>query len=268
MRYYFNCNTNKRQSNTIKIAHLWLFVLFFSACATKKQTDKLPDANIYTLVFMDKTQSVHVDKAFVTQKYEQLLVDLVTGNIHQKNDKLEVYFIHENTQKAKALSLTSRTEKVNTEALSPTDREAAQTNYDLMLERERMVFVRQLKAKLSLQNIGTSRQHTDIWASLPVIAQAAETGADVRVYYLSDMIESMTGTGRRDFHQKPPKDNTEAQDWAKADAAKLKYSLSGSTIKMALPFEPTSSTRENNPNITTYWSVLLEELGVTSITEI
>lgn len=79
---------------------------FFFACSTENEKKPVTEDPVYTLVFMDKTQSVNVNKAFVAQKYQQILTDLVQQNIHQKGDKLEVYFIHENTQKARALSLT------------------------------------------------------------------------------------------------------------------------------------------------------------------
>jgi len=242
---------------------------FFLACSTENEKKPVTEGPIYTLVFMDKTQSVNVNKAFVTQKYQQILTDLVEQNIHQKGDKMEVYFIHENTQKARALSLTCRTEVDDVSHMNATDREAAETTADLGIQRERMIFLKQLLAKLNVQNVGASQRQTDIWASLPVITKAAETGAEVRVYYLSDMIESMKGTNRRDFHSNPPKDNAQADEWAKADAKQMQqYALSASSIKIALPFEPTSSTKENNPTVTQYWTTLLQELGAGSVEEL
>jgi len=167
------------------------------------------------------------------------------------------------------LSLTCRTEVDDVSHMNATDREAAETTADLGIQRERMIFLKQLLAKLNVQNVGASQRQTDIWASLPVITKAAETGAEVRVYYLSDMIESMKGTNRRDFHSNPPKDNAQADEWAKADAKQMQqYALSASSIKIALPFEPTSSTKENNPTVTQYWTTLLQELGAGSVEEL
>lgn len=259
------------------------FSVFFRACAFfllglllvqcsffDKEKKQIPDAPVHTLVFIDKTQSVNVNRAFVNDKYKQVLSDLVEQNIHQKGDKLEVYFIHENTQKARAMSLTCRTEVENTDNMSATDRGSAQTASDMLLQRERMVFLRQAVAKLGVQNVGNSQQYTDIWASLPVIAKAAETGSEVKVYYLSDMIESMKGAARRDFHNNAPKSNADAENWAKTDAkGPLKsYALGGADVKIVLPFEPTSSTKENNPTVTTYWTTLLQELGAVGVEEL
>src|SRR5690606_4797771 len=36
-------------------------------------------------------------------------------------------------------------------------------------------------------------------------------------YYFSDMYESMTGPGRRDFDARPPRSYAEAEEWARAD---------------------------------------------------
>ncbi|WP_428667944.1 hypothetical protein [Runella sp.] len=248
-----------------------LLIVFCSlfSCFSDEKKATVAAGPIYTLVFMDKTQSVNVNKAFVAQKYQQILSDLVEQNIRQKGDKLEVYFIHENTQKARALSLTCRTEVEDISHMNATDREAAQTTADMTLQRERMIFLRQLMAKLGIQNVGTSQRYTDIWASLPVINKATETGAEVKVYYLSDMIESMKGANRRDFHSNPPQDNAQAEEWAKADAKQMqRYALNAAEIKVALPFEPTSSTRENNPNVSQYWSTLLQELGAGTVDEL
>lgn len=242
---------------------------FLLSCFSEEKKAAITEGPIYTLVFMDKTQSVNINKAFVAQKYQQILSDLVEQNIRQKGDKLEVYFIHENTQKARALSLTCRTQVDDISHMNATDREAAQTTADLTLQRERMLFLRQLIAKLGIQNVGNSQRYTDIWASLPVINKAAETGAEVKVYYLSDMIESMRGANRRDFHTTPPQDNAQADNWAKADAKQMKqYALNAAEIKIALPFDPTSSTKENNPTVTQYWSTLLEELGAGTVDEL
>jgi hypothetical protein len=253
-------------------ASTFVFVgLTFAQCSFfENEKKQIPDAPIHTLVFMDKTQSVNVNRAFVADKYKQVLNDLVEQNVRQKGDKLEVYFIHENTQKARAMSLTCRTEVENTDNMNATDREAAQTASDMLLQRERTIFLRQAVAKLGVQNVGSSQRYTDIWASLPVVAKAAEAGAEVKVYYLSDMIESMRGTGRRDFHSNPPKDNAEAEAWAKADAktALKNYQLGGADVKIVLPFEPTSSTKENNPTVSAYWTALLQELGAVGVEEL
>jgi len=241
-----------------------------SACNffATEQTASIPDAPIHTLIFLDKTQSVNINQGFVQAKYRQALNDIVESNMTNKGDQLEVYFIHENTSRAKALSLTVHSEKEGIENANATDRETIETAFQMALQREKGIFLRQALTKLNQQNTGASNQATDIWASLPIIAKAAEDGAQVRVYYFSDMIESVKGADRRDFHHLPPTDDAQAETWAKADAKKMEqYAIGTPEVTVVSPFEPTASIKENNPHVTRYWQVLFQELGGVSVEE-
>ncbi len=246
----------------------FLYQSLLISCTSATDKPVRADEPTYTLIFLDKTRSVNVNKAFVGQKYQQALTDIIEQNIRQKGDRLDVYFIHENTSKARALNLTVRSEMDDVSAASPTDREAAETEFSLLLNREKAQIRQRVLQQLVAQNTGASNQETDIWASLPVIAKANESGATVKVYYLSDMIESVKGSGRRDFQAKAPKDNAQADEWAKTDVEKLKrYTLGSPDITMILPFEPNASVKENNPAVTQYWQTLFSELGVGTVTE-
>lgn len=246
-------------------------MLFFISCGDKKaQTTEQNKANspaIYTLIFIDKTASVDVSKPFVAQKYQQALNSIIEENVRKSGDKFEIYYVHENTSKGRCLSLVCRTEMDNTEGMNATDIEAAKTSYDLSIRKERDFVTKQAINRLNAQNSGISNRETNILSSIPIIAKASETGSTVKVYYLSDMVESVKNG--RDFQQKPPKDNAEAESWAKTDAEKYKeLALNSPDISMILPFEPTSSIKENNPTITFYWSKLFENLGVMSVQEL
>ena len=252
----------------IKYSTILSLLLFFACSGSHEKANPTTDEPIYTLIFLDKTRSVNVNKAFVGQKYQKAITDIIEQNIRQKGDKLEVYFIHENTSKARALNVTARTEREDVAAASPTDREAAETEFKLILTREKVQIRQRVLQQLVAQNSGSSNQETDIWASLPVIEKANESGATVKVYYLSDMVESVKGSARRDFQVKSPKDNTQADEWAKADAKQLKrYVIGSPDITMILPFEPNASVKENNPSVTQYWQKLFSELGAGNISE-
>ncbi len=245
-------------------------MLLLAACGGETDQPKVdqPDVPTHTLVFLDKTQSVNVNKDYVNEKYRQALAQIVEENMQNKGDKLEVYFIHENTSKARALSLTVRAERENLENTNATDREAIETTFNMALQREKGIYLRQALSKLNQQNGGGSNQWTDIWASLPIIAKASEGGSEVKVYYFSDMIESVRGTDRRDFHTTPPASEAQAEEWAKADVKQLEQHAIGSPqVTVVSPFEPTASTRENNPHVTHYWQTLFQELGGVSIEE-
>ena len=246
------------------------FFMLLASCGGEKETAATaPPATVHTLVFLDKTQSVNVNKGYVNEKYRQALTDIVENNMKNKGDKLEVYFIHENTSKARALSLTVRSEKDNLEGANATDREGIETAFQLALQREKSIYLKQLLTKMNQQNTGASNQSTDIWASLPVIAKAGEDGSEVKVYYFSDMVESVKGSGRRDFHIKPPVDDTQAEADAKEDIKQLaKYTIGSPQVTIVSPFEPTASVKENNPHVTHYWQTLFQELGGVSIEEL
>jgi hypothetical protein len=251
-----------------------LAVFLVTGCSSSDEKTKSAVSDpVYTLIFLDKTRSVDVNQAFVAEKYKQSLSDIIDQNIRQKGDKLEVYYIHENTSKARALSLMTRTEMDDVSSASPTDREAAQTEFELMLNREKATILQRTLQQLTEENEGASNQSTDIWASLPVIAKANETGAIVKVYYLSDMLESVkTKPGsneiRRDFETQPPTDNAQADNWAMIDKEQLKrYRIGNPDITMILPFAPNASAKQNNPAVTQYWETLFTELGAASIEE-
>lgn len=257
-----------------------LLLLLLTACSTDKKErtrngDSQNAANepSYTLFFIDKSLSnSSLSEAYAA--YERIIREAIADNVHQQGDKVVVYFVHDNTAKARALSLTARTPLPDVEGASPTDREAAQTDYELQLAREQVALQRQVLAKLDQPNANRSNQHTDLWGSLDVLARADESGRQrsrvrVRAYYLSDMVESMNGPGRRDFHKTPPATNEQADDWAKTDAERLgtQYTIGSPTIRLVLPFVATASAKENNPTITRYWRTLFETMGAQEVVE-
>ncbi|GAB3269267.1 hypothetical protein GCM10027347_39250 [Larkinella harenae] len=253
---------------------LFSCALLLTLVACSSDSGKETDANspkagpIYTLIFLDKSVSVNANKAFVAQKYQGAVNEIIDQNMKGKGDQLDVYFIHENTSKARALSVTTRSEMEDVSSANATDREAAQTSFDLSLGREKAAIRQRVLQQLATPNASSSNKETDIWASLPVIAKANETGATVKVYYLSDMVESVYRAGRRDFHKTPPKDNAQAEAWAKADVGQLKrYTIGSPDITMILPFSPDASVKENNPAVTQYWQTLFQELGAGHVEE-
>ncbi len=84
------------------------------------------------------------------------------------------------------------------------------------------------------------------------------------------MIQSTKGPSgdRRDFGKNPPSGRAQADEWAKDDATPLKkYPIDNVTITMILPFEPTSSVKQNNPAVTQYWQTLFDALGANKVDE-
>lgn len=250
----------------------WLAAAVLSACSSSDSEQAREDnvqvsaPNTASVVFFDKSLSVNPNDAFVRQKYQQALTKLISENIRQKGDRLDVYFIHDNTAKAKALERVAQSEKEDVSSANQTDAEAAQTSFEVSLQKEQQKFLREAYTQMVAPNASRSNRYTDIQASLPILDRLAEQGLQVKAYYFSDMVESMPGANRRDFHATPPRTSEQAQTWAKADAERLKASLTHLADVQAylvLPFAPTASSKVNNPYVTEYWETLFRELGAT-----
>ncbi len=243
-------------------------MLFFSCSDKAKEASKVP-VQSSTLVFIDKTQSIDLSNQYVATKYQNELNSLVSQNINNEGDRLEMYYIHENTAKGRCLSMTCRSTLGDIEGKNATDIQAQKLTFELSINREKAIFQKQAINKLMQQNGSASNNFTDVLSSLIVIAKAAETSQNLKVYYFSDMIESMKGTGKRDFQLNPPKDATEAADWAKKDLENYKNLVLGSPeITIISPFDPMASSKVNNPNVSTYWKTIFEGLGVLMVNEI
>jgi hypothetical protein len=240
--------------------------------ASKKYEKTQEEAKTCSMIFIDKSVSVNVNKKFINEKYTKIINQLVDENVKSKGDKIEVYFIHENTSKAKVTEVIARTEMGDLEGASSTDSEAISTEFNLSIEKERSIFKKIVSTKLETQNTSSSKNSTDIQAALPLIDKAVAKGFTVKAYFLSDMVESMKGKNRRDFHSNPPVDDAAAVGWAREDAAAIKANLpniSLAQIFIAKPFEATASRKQNNPAISTYWERLFLELGLSSeVTEL
>ena len=241
--------------------------LILSCSDAGKKYEEVEEAKTCSMIFIDKSVSVNINKKFINEKYTKVINQLIDENIKAKGDKLEVYFVHENTGKGKATELVCRTEKGDLTGASSTDSEAIATEYGMSLDKERSIFKKIIFAQLASQNTSSSKNSTDLLASLPLIDKEISKGYSVKVYFLSDMVESMTAPNRRDFHTNPPIDDAAAVGWAREDVVGLKSTLpnmSSAQIFIAKPFEPTASRKKNNPAISAYWQRLFMELGVSS----
>lgn len=251
-----------------QLYYLLLMVIGFLSCSSKdKYENSKVEPNTCSMIFIDKSVSVNVNKAFVNEKYTKVINQLIDDNVKAKGDKIEVYFVHENTAKGKATEMECRSEMEQIEGASTTDSEAIATEFNRSLQRERSIYKKMVLTQLSTQNTSSSKNSTDITAALPLIDQQIAKGYNVKAYFLSDMVESMQKPNRRDFHRNPPTDDAAAVGWAREDVMALKPllpNITTATIFIAKPFEPTASSRKNNPAVSSYWQRLFMELGITN----
>lgn len=232
---------------------------------TGKKYQEVEEQKNCSMIFIDKSVSVNANKKFVNEKYTKIINQLINENVKAKGDKLEVYFVHENTGKGKAAEVVCRTERGDFVGASSTDSEAISTEYSMSLEKEKSIFKKIVFTQLAFQNTSSSKNNTDLWAALPLIDKAVAKGYNVKVYFLSDMVESMKAENRRDFHANPPADDAAAMGWAREDVVAMKPNLTNiglAQIFIAKPFEPTASRKKNNPAVSAYWQRLFLELGI------
>lgn len=241
--------------------------IILSCTDAGKKYQEVEEQKTCSMIFIDKSVSVNINRKFVNEKYTKIINQLIDDNVKAKGDKLEVYFVHENTGKGKAADVVCRTERGETAGASSTDSEAISTEYSMSLEKEKSIFKKIVFAQLASQNTSSSKDNTDLWAALPLIDKIITKGYNVKVYFLSDMVESMKAPNRRDFHSNPPIDDAAAVGWAREDVIDMKPNLTNiglAQIFIAKPFEPTASRKKNNPAISAYWQRLFMELGVSA----
>jgi hypothetical protein len=230
-------------------------------------TQQKEKINYHSLIFFDKTQSVNVNNDFVNQKYQTALKNLIDEHIKTEGDQIDIYYIHENTAKAKVVSIVCRTAKEETEGLNATDLEAAETSYQMSIGKEKKMILQLALQKMLEKNSGASNAETNISAAVPLLSEALASKKEVNAYFFSDMIESVKNG--RDFHTLAPISHDQAEEWAKKDAENYKlYNLNNTKISMILPFPPSSSSKENNPSVTDYWKTYFESLGANQVKEI
>ncbi len=280
--FFFNKNQKikspivKSPNYSLLIINYSLFTILYSlliGCSPKSNETQKP-LNLpltHSVIFLDKSISVNLNENFVKNKYTGVLQEIIQNNIQQKGDKIELWFIHENTPKGKVMTLMARTEKPDLAGMNATDREFAQGNYEADIQRERTIFLQKIAIQFDKPNTSSSKKETDVLATLTILNNIAlQSAGEVKAYYFSDMIESVNAKGRRDFESNPPRNTAEAETWAGEDAKKLTEqlsNLSGLSVQLILPFEPTSTSRQNNPTITDYWKKLMGDLGILDIEE-
>lgn len=269
-------NTIKKIVLKIKMLSMVFMVLFLSNCGAPEKPITPPKAipSNHILVFIDKTLSFSDKNQYVIDKYNNALLKIIQENIKQKNDKIEVYFVHDNTAGAKVFSSQIKAELPDSAGLNPTDLVALRNDYQLIIKKQKNKIIKQSIDALLTDNSNESGKYTDLLATINIIdkknTKAQKNGNTIfKVFYLSDMVESMPNMDKRDFHKRPPYSAKEATEWAVLDAKKFTdIDLENVQITYVLPYSPMTSGYQNNPNVIAYWQKLFEIFGIEEINEL
>lgn len=218
------------------------------------------------LVFVDKTASVDFRNSEIGKKYEKALKELVEENMSYEGDEFTMYYLHENTSKGRCMQWSVKSAMEDLQGLNVTDIEAAKTSFELSVKKEHKTLMKRALERMYRSNDGLSNRETAILASVPVIAEKAMAFKRFKVYFFSDMMESTART--RDFHSIAPNSQKAGMNWALEDVQAFSdLDLSNVEVNILLPYDATSSSAINNPNVGIYWQTLFENLGA-SVEEI
>ncbi len=263
-------------SKFLRSSTTWLWFLALVACQSQPETAQTPPPppppNTHSLIFIDKSVSFDLSSDYAKNKYKKIIQQVVQQNVQQNGDRVEVYYIHENTAQAKVFSAQCKLQMPDTSGLNKTDLAAVRSNYAFALKKEKMKLINRSLKALEEDNASETNKQTDLWATLSIIDKRKAKLKDntlLKVYYFSDMVESMKGTGRRDFHERPPFNGAQAEQWAQEDAQRFKDAeIEELEVYYILPYSPLSSTNKNNPFVVTYWERLFNILGIEELAEL
>lgn len=178
----------------------------------------------YTLLFIDRSTSAG-GTARTQEVFADSLDRIVRRYLDRPGDRLSAFAVHKKTlAKATRLDLRNRVAPLEDRAFA--DEQALETAR-FKRETQRFLDTARVRLRSFLRETAdrpSFRRWTDLWGALGVASQELPAPADsvrTRVYFLSDMHESMPGPKRRDFDARLPASRSQAERWAQTDAGRL-----------------------------------------------
>ncbi|OFX27010.1 MAG: hypothetical protein A2033_16070 [Bacteroidetes bacterium GWA2_31_9] len=252
-----------------------VFVLFVQSCTEETTETQTLMRNKAVIIFLDKSDSPH----FTAKSLNNLrnkLINVVSENLNMCNDKLAIYFIHENTSSCDLYQSfkISSTLPSNFSQLNPEDKERAKRQLQNNLEMEKQLISKVLLTALELpaNKENQTTNGSDIWGSLHVCHKFfSETDSSTvkHVYYVSDMLECMPNTVN--FYKKMPESNPDAIEIAKQDCKlimqmwpELKDTrcFAGLEVNVFIPREALDDDKSVS-RMEYYWKTIFEKFGAT-----
>jgi hypothetical protein len=249
-----------------------LAALFLLSSLTGCDCCKGPSAesNTHLIVFIDKTLSVDFTSTAEDQVVAQL-AGLLEGKIGRQGDRVSGYYIHRNTSASSRFlqeEFATPVPDVTTEGGVTAKRLLRE--YEGEQQQFRQQCLDGIKTGLAQVNTERTSAYTDLWAALELMSRffaTAQPGDEKIAVFISDMVESMQGPGRRDFHRHKIPSKEAAEQMAREDAAWIQANLNvqpahlaGATVKIRLPHDPMS--QNDFSMLRYYWEALLGEVGV------
>lgn len=225
--------------------------------------------NRHILVFIDKTLSNTDEKAF--QTHREQLRKWLADSLQNNGDALAAWPINANTGgDAPFVNDKLNVPLPNNEGVGRQTAEDNQAEYASDLRKQKANFLDKIDAAFAQHNTEQTNLQTDLWRSLEAASRylGSAPATDGRyVIWVSDMIESMKGTQRRDFHVNKITDRQQAEELAAADVPYIEQTfkvdkkvLANTQFIILFPAQPNQQTQNNVMRY--YWEKILTSLGV------
>lgn len=245
-----------------------LLLIPVAATLPAPATAQTAPANTRVLILIDRSGSVHFD---VEQAYQRVAEKIST--MTKAGDELGVAYIHGQT--------VANPQRTAIKAALPGDYDtmggASQSTARMKLQKQLLMERAKMKATLHTMLKAAAdaeiQQSSDVWGSLATMdtffgnASAAD---NCHVFIISDLVESMPGKERRDFHRQQPKnDAASLRAMAIKDVPKIRsiYGLSSQAPlalvdNLTVLFPASGVQHSQNNAMTQYWTAAFEQLGL------
>jgi len=252
---------------SVRLLPILLLSLLLPACGGETTSSEPSRPSQHTLVFIDRSASTGAYPE-AQDLFRDSLEHVVRTFLRRPGDRLSAFVVHEKT-----LSKAHRLDLVNdVRSLQQKDFPDEQAMENARFKKDVEQF---LNAQVErLQQFATETasrpefaRWTDLWGTLGVASEEFQADSTrKRVYYFSDMFESMPGERRRNFDARPPEGRKQAEGWAEADAPLLGDEmvlrpdvLDDVTVRVLMG---TLATKPSAQPVKFYWLTLFDETGV------
>lgn len=221
-----------------------------------------------TLIFFDRSASAQADAA-TSQEFDRVIREEVQRGMQCAGDVIVGLHLHAATP-GKAGSARYQSTAPSRPLTGTTgDTLFARSNYRSAVDND-VQRARTLLTQVAQSDLEPSlRRWTDILGAIQIIEGERKSGQTVRAVFLSDMHESMSGAGRRDFDTRPPSSTQEAIEWANADVEVVKATyLVGDDALSDVTIRPVRGMFASTPAATyirAYWDTLWGAFGVDNV---
>ena len=175
------------------------------------------------MIWIDKSGSPASSTA-IKEALNQQLRKKINDHLNYAGDKVQIGFIHNNTQSRdiyKQYTIQARLPN-EYQTMEEEEQKEEMADFERKLSMERGLVLKHAKGamELELNKANGSTGGTDIWSTINIANDFFNEGAiNKEMVFLCDMIENTPRS--RQFHKFLPKDNNEARTMATVDYNKL-----------------------------------------------